>query len=96
MNLAWLRSIKSAYRQEPLTSFAIAVGAVDALIGGVHDSGSLFSFGLLTVGAAIAVRWLLIQRSRPSIPEKVAEHYLPPSSSRPQMPLLIPAKKHRR
>lgn len=95
MNLAWLRSIKSASRQEPLTSFAIAVGAVDAVIGGVENSGSLFSFGLLTVGAAIALRWWILQRSRPTEPEKVAEHYLPPSSSRPQLPLLIPTKKRR-
>ena len=95
MNIAWLRTIKSAYRQEPLTSFAIAVGAMDAVIGGVHDSGSLFSFGLLTVGAAIAVRWWILQRERPSEPEKVAQHYLPPSSSRPQLPLLISTKKRR-
>jgi len=94
MNAAWVRFIKSAYRQEPISSFVITVGVVDAAIGGVENSGSLFGFGLSLVGLALFLRlWQMLRHEPEEMTEKVPEHYLPPSSSRPQMPMLISDKK---
>ncbi len=94
MNVAWPRILKSVYRREPISSFIITVGAVDAAIGGMGGRGSLLAFGLMVASAAIALRWWQIQRSRVEQPERVAQHYLPPSSSRPQLPVLMASKKH--
>lgn len=93
MNALWLRMFKSAYRREPIVSFIITVGAVDAVIGGVGASWSLLSFGLGTVGVAVAVRWWQSQDSRVESPEAAPEYYLPPSSSRPPLPMLNPKRK---
>ncbi|MGL5083299.1 MAG: hypothetical protein ACRC8A_17600 [Microcoleaceae cyanobacterium] len=88
MNALWLRFLRSSYRREPIASFIVTVGAVDAVIGGVGGSWSLFSFGLGTVGLAIVIRLWQTQRSRIEEPETVSEYYLPPSSSRPKLPQL--------
>ncbi len=93
MNFFWPRILKSAYRQEPISSFLILVGVVDATIGGVGSYGSLTFVGLTTVGGALAFRWWQLQRTKPFQPERVAEHYLPAQSSRPQLPMLSIAKK---
>ena len=81
MNLAWTRFLKSAYRREPLFSFMLTIGVVDALIGSFDERGSLLAFGLSTMIVAVAMRWWLVQRSQVEEPERVAEHYLPPASS---------------
>ncbi|MEB3831202.1 hypothetical protein [Phormidium sp. CCY1219] len=94
MHAAWLRFLKSAYRQEPIASFVVTVGAVDAAIGGVEQSASLFGFGITVVSLALALRWWQLQRSRPTETEKVPEHYLPASSSRQPLPMLMSHKKH--
>ncbi|MDY6805596.1 MAG: hypothetical protein SXA11_17550 [Cyanobacteriota bacterium] len=91
MNALWTRFLRSPYRKEPITSFAVTVGAVDAAIGGLSTSWSLFGLGLGTVGIAIVVRWLLVQRSLAEQPAP-AELYLPPSSSRP--PLRMTSKSN--
>ena len=93
MNAALPRFLKSAYRKEPLPSFLITIGVVDAIIGGFGDRWSLFTFGLGTVGVAIALRWWMLQQrgSEPSAP--VAQHYLPYSSSSPELPMLTTSKK---
>jgi hypothetical protein len=94
MNAAWFRFIKSAYRQEPISSFVITVGAVDAAIGGVKNSGTLFGFGVSVVGLALFLRlWQMLRNEPEETIEKVPERYLPPSSSRPQMPMLMSHKK---
>lgn len=95
MNNALFRFIKSAYRQEPISSFIITMGAVDAVIGGVENSGSLFGFGLSMVGLALFLRlWQILRHEPEEVPEQIPERYLPPSSSRPQMPMLMAQKKH--
>ena len=96
MNAVLPRFLKSAYRKEPLPSFLITVGVVDALIGGFDERWSLLSFGLGTVGVAIALRWWLIQQRHPEPPQPVAQRYLPPSSSRPPLPALKASKKNSR
>lgn len=94
MNAAWFRFIKLAYRQEPISSFIITVGAVDAVIGGVENSGSLFGFGVSLVGLALFLRlWQILRDEPEEMTEKVPEHFLPPSSSQPQMPMLMSQKK---
>lgn len=70
------------------------VGAVDATIGGVGHHGSLLVLGLSTVGAAIALRWWQVKRSKTLQPERVSQYYLPPHASRPQLPMLSMSKKH--
>lgn len=96
MNLAWTRFLKSAYRREPLFSFMLTIGVVDALIGSFDERGSLLAFGLSTMIVAVAMRWWLVQRSQVEEPERVAEHYLPPASSRPALPVLSPSRKQPR
>lgn len=95
MNALWLRIFKSAYRREPITSFVVTVGAVDALIGGVGTSWSLLSFGVGTVGIAIVLRAWQMQKSQTDEAETAPEYYLPPSSSRPQLPVLKTNPKRR-
>lgn len=93
MNAVLPRFLKSAYRREPLPSFLITIGLVDAVIGGFDDRWSLFTFGLGTVGVAIILRWLLQQR-RPNSSQPVVQKYLPSHSSRPALPPLMTAKKN--
>ena len=93
MNAAMPRFLKSAYRREPLPSFLITIGVVDAAIGGFGDRWSLLIFGLGTVGVAVALRWwLLQQRSEPSLP--ATQRYLPAQSSSPTLPMLSVSKKN--
>lgn len=96
MNAALPRFLKSAYRREPIPSFLITIGVVDAVIGGFDDHWSLFTFGLGTVGVAIALRWWLLQQRQPEPSSPVAQRYLPPSSSNAALPTLKVAKKSRR
>lgn len=89
MNAALPRFLKSAYRKEPLPSFLITIGVIDAVIGGFGDRWSLFSFGLGTVGFAIALRWWILQQQRPQEPDRpVAQHYLPYTPANQELPTL--------
>jgi hypothetical protein len=94
MNALWPRIVKTAYRKEPITSFVVTVGAVDATIGGLGASWTLFGLGMSTVGIAIALRFLLLQRSQLEQPASVPEYYLPPNASRPPLPILSRNKEH--
>jgi len=94
MNAALPRFLKSVYRKEPLPSFLVTVGVVDAVIGGLGDRWSLLTLGLGTVGVAIGLRWWLMSQRRPRSAAPVVQHYLPPSSSRPALPILTAAKKN--
>lgn len=82
------RFLKSAYRKEPISSFILTVGAVDAVIGGVDSRWSLLVLGLATVGTAIALRWWLAQRQPVDLPTGAPVYYLPDRSSQPSLPML--------
>lgn len=95
MNLLLPRFLKSAYRKEPLSSFILIVGAVDAVIGGIGEHPTLLSFGLMVVLLAAFVRWWQTQKNQEVLAQESPRHYLPPASTRPPLPLLT-SKKHRR
>jgi len=94
MNAALPRFLKSAYRREPLPSFLITAGIVDTIIGGFDERWSLFTFGLGTLASAFALRWWFLQQRRTYPAKPVPQHYLPSSSSRPALPLLMNSKKN--
>ncbi|HEY9652539.1 MAG TPA: hypothetical protein V6C95_17910 [Coleofasciculaceae cyanobacterium] len=93
MNALWPRILKSAYRKEPISSFIVIVGAVDAVIGGVGERWTLLSFGLMMVMLAVAIRWWQSQRRETNLAEQPVTHYLPPASSRPVLPMLNTTKR---
>jgi hypothetical protein len=93
MNALLPRILKAAYRKEPISSFIVIVGAVDAVIGGVGERWSLLSFGLMMVVLALALRWWQSQRRETELADQPVTHYLPPSSSRPALPILSAAKR---
>ncbi|HEY9599238.1 MAG TPA: hypothetical protein V6D33_16360 [Cyanophyceae cyanobacterium] len=93
MNALWPRILKSAYRKEPISSFIVIVGAVDAVIGGVGERWTLLSLGLMMVMLAVAVRWWQSQRRETNLAEQPVTHYLPPASSRPVLPMLSSTKR---
>jgi hypothetical protein len=89
MNLIFPPSLKKLYRKEPISSFIITVGAVDALLGGFNENGSLLILGFLVAGMALGYRWWQIGRSRsmtePMTKDRPRQLYLPERSS--QTPL---------
>lgn len=93
MNALWPRILKSAYRKEPISSFIVIMGAVDAIIGGAGEHWSLLTFGLFMVMLAIAHRWWQTQRRESELAEQPVTHFLPPSSSRPPLPVLNASKR---
>ena len=93
MNALLPRILKAAYRKEPISSFIVIVGSVDAVIGGVGERWSLLSFGLMMMVLAVALRWWQSQRRETELADQPVTHYLPPSSSRPALPILSTAKR---
>jgi hypothetical protein len=88
MNRIRTRLLKVAYRKEPISSFLLTVGVVDAVMGGVSARGSLLAVGLAIVGIAALLRGLRL-RYRPISPiEPPPVRYLPAQSSRPSLPML--------
>ncbi len=94
MNALWPRFLKLAYRKEPISSFILIVGAVDAVIGGVGERWTLLSFGLTVILIAALMRWWQVQRAQTALVEEAPRHFLPPGSSRSPLPTLT-SKKHR-
>jgi hypothetical protein len=97
MNVALPRILKSAYRREPLISVVMTMGLVDALIGGLDDSWSLFIFGLVITGVSGGLRLWKFQQNR-SIPQDepiLQQRYLPSksSSTASALPMLSVTKK---
>jgi len=93
MNAVLPRFLKSVYRKDPIFGSLITIGVVDALIGGLDDSWSLFAFGLGTAGIAIAFKLWRSQQRLPAPEEPVVQHYLPPQSSSSSLPKLTVTKK---
>ena len=93
MNALWPRFLRAAYRKEPISSFIVIVGAVDAVIGGAGERWSLLTFGLMMVLIAIALRWWQTQRRETELAEQPVTHYLPPTQSRPPLPVLSATKR---
>lgn len=88
------RFLKAAYRREPLFSFVLIVGAVDAVIGGVGERWTLLSFGVVMVLIAFWLRWWQ-QQTQINNSSKVARQMLPPSSSTAPLPMLSNRQKQR-
>ena len=91
MNALLPRFVKLAYRKEPISSFVLIVGAVDAVIGGVGGRWTLMSLGMTTVLIATLLRWW--QQKAQVVPQETARHFLPPSSSRTALPMLTSEKR---
>lgn len=80
MNITSPRFLKSFYRKEPITGVIITMGAVNAILGGVNEIGSLMILGLMASSSAIAYRWWLIQRANMQATADQNQLYLPPSA----------------
>ncbi|MEH1924939.1 hypothetical protein [Nostoc sp.] len=94
MNAVLPRFLKSTYRKEPIISVLMTMGVMDALIGGLNDSWSLFAFGLGTAGIGLGFKLWRFQQRRPLPEEPVVQHYLPSrSSSSTPLPMLSVSKK---
>lgn len=95
MNVLWHRFLKSAYRKEPISSFILIMGAVDAVIGGLGGRWTLLSLGTLMVLLAVLIRWWQSQKERSILVQDTPRYFLPPSSSNTPIPLLT-SQKHRK
>lgn len=62
------------------------VGAVDAILGGVNEIGTLMILGFLTSGVAIGYRWWCIQQAESKYDQKSKQLYLPSQSERSPLP----------
>lgn len=88
------RMWKSLYRKEPISSFILIVGLVDAVMGGVGERWSLLGFGTLLIVIGIVTRFLQAQQQEPIAPrEEKARRYLPPSPSPEPLPPLTSKKR---
>ncbi|HEY9616714.1 MAG TPA: hypothetical protein V6C64_07735 [Microcoleaceae cyanobacterium] len=86
--------LKSFYRRQPVVSFVVTAGAVDAAIGGLSEHWSLLFLGLGAVGGAIGFSvWQWQARKPLEVPEHPPVYVLPPQSSRPSLPMLSMNKK---
>ncbi|HAC64196.1 MAG TPA: hypothetical protein DCF68_11810 [Cyanothece sp. UBA12306] len=94
MNALLPRFLRTAYRKEPISSFILVVGAVDAVIGGVGERWTLLSFGVVVILLSVMLRWWQTQKSQPLMPENTPRRYLPPSSGRSPLPRLTREQTH--
>jgi len=79
---------RSLYRPDPLASFLLILGGVDAVIGSTSDRWGLFGLGASTVFIALVLRWWHSQALPRRSPHPQPRAYLPPASSPPPLPLL--------
>lgn len=93
MNPLLAKLLRSVYRQEPISGFLLILGATDAVLGGVGGRWSLMSIGLIVALLGMAFRWRQGQQTQKNTATETARYMLPPSSSRPQLPLLINDKR---
>jgi hypothetical protein len=91
MNAVWTKVLRAVYRKEPISGFIVMVGVADTTIGVLDTTWSLALFGLGTVGMATLLRWWLLQRRAPQLPERAPIYALPPA--RPLPMLSIPKQR---
>lgn len=86
--------LKSIYRKEPIISFVVTAGAVDAAMGGFTEHWSLMGLGIGAVGVAIVLRLRQMQtrRSSKEPQNRPPVYVLPPAPS--SLPLLTVPKKN--
>jgi hypothetical protein len=89
------RFLSRIYRKEPISSFILTVGVVDAVIGGVGGKWSLFSFSVVMLLLALGVRWWYLQSPDKTLTAKTPRRYLPPSSSSQALPMLVNDKQRK-
>ncbi|MGK7933822.1 MAG: hypothetical protein AB4041_20665 [Microcystaceae cyanobacterium] len=94
MNVLIPRFVKAAYRKEPISSFIVILGSVDAVMGGVSGRLSLFSLGIGITLLAFIVRWWNTQAVSPVVSEETPRRYLPPSPTQPPLPHLTHRQRH--
>ncbi|MCW6038379.1 hypothetical protein K4A83_19175 [Spirulina subsalsa FACHB-351] len=96
MNTLFPRVLRLSYRKEPISSFILTVGLVDAVIGGVGGQSSLLVLGILMVVMAIVVRWKLNQPYPLQTPQTPPKGYLPPSPTLEPLPVLTHDQRQKR
>ena len=84
------------YRKEPISSFLLTIGGIDAFIGGVNGEWNLFSFSVIILLLAIGIRWWHLQNPKDTLRKKTPQKYLPPSLSSQPLPILKKQTKNRR
>ncbi|MFB2646602.1 hypothetical protein ACE09Y_10075 [Raphidiopsis sp. BLCC-F218] len=92
MNAILPQFLKSFYRKDPIISVLITMGIMDALIGGLDDSWSLFAFGLGTTGVALGLKLASKLSRSPREEGRTFQYYLPPTSSSSSLPIIKPTK----
>jgi protein-S-isoprenylcysteine O-methyltransferase Ste14 len=95
MNAPLPQFLKAVYKKEPITSFLLIIGATDIALGGFEGQWTLLSFGLIIVLTAAGLRWWQIQKAQAVSVKQTPKYVLPPSSSRPPLPLLTSEKRQR-
>ncbi len=85
MSQSWMQRVKSAYRKDQISSFALIIGAIDAVIGSVGNYGLLLGLGWGTVGLAIALRLAALRRRDLQLSARPLR--VLPRSTRPLPPL---------
>ncbi len=95
MNAIFPRFLRTAYRKEPISSFILIVGAVDAAIGGAGQRWTLLSFGVTVILLSVVLRWWQLQKVQAVVSQEPPRRYLPPSSSPTPLPMLT-HERHRR
>ncbi|WP_069791804.1 hypothetical protein A5482_012570 [Cyanobacterium sp. IPPAS B-1200] len=87
------KSLKSVYRQEPISAFIFTFGAIELAMGGFSEHWSLMSFGLLFVITGLMMRWLQTQKPQKKIPRNTPRRYLPESDRTFAEPLPVLRRK---
>jgi hypothetical protein len=92
MNILLPRFLRSAFRNDPIASFLMTIGAADIALGSSAGHGGLALFGLVFVAAALGLKWSQGQRKSELFSEQIVQHYLPSQSSS-ELPMLSITKK---
>ncbi|MGF1488446.1 MAG: hypothetical protein ACFBSE_15275 [Prochloraceae cyanobacterium] len=81
--------------KQPLYSFVLTVGSVEAAIGSLNRSYSLFAFGLITIFLAGVISWWQKRSRQTNSRQKLAKRFLSPAPDREPLPKLTRKKQSR-